>query len=151
MKSKEDKTAAPENAEHFTEYLGNIGFGNVHDGVEGHDGGPRAVSDVECQHVSLTKFDGRTQFAGLLEHARREIDAEDVHAAVAQVARHVARTTAEFADAASTFDTSGEVVENHAVHRLVFEFARDSCGVFLGDAVVAGLTVRKFPRIHGHP
>src|SRR5438876_4785107 len=35
----------------------------------------------------------------------------------------------------------------HAVERFVVEFAGNSIGIFFGDAVIAGLTVGKFPRI----
>ena len=123
----------------------------MHDGIESDDGGPGAVFHFERKHVALLEFDGGIQFARLLQHARRKIHTKDVHTALMQIARHMARAAAEFAHAAGAFDARCEFIEKHAVERLVLEFASDSGGVFLGDAVVAGLAVRKLLRIHWHP
>ena len=123
----------------------------MHDGIESDDGGPGAVFHFERKHVALLEFDGGIQFARLPQHARRKINTEDVHASVVQVLRHVTRAAAEFAHAAGAFDARCEFIEKHAVERLVLEFAGDSRGIFLGDAVVAGLAVRKLLRIHWHP
>src|SRR5690349_18673220 len=150
MKSEEEEATRLERAKHFAKSLEDVGPRNVNDGIESHDGGPSAIFHVERQHVALLKFNGGIQFAGLLEHARRKIDAEDLRAAVVQVTRHVARAAAEFADAAGAFRTRRELIKKHAVERLVLEFAGNSGGVFFGDAVVTGLAVRKLLRIHGH-
>src|SRR5579864_4547965 len=112
MKSEETETAGLQGAKHFTKCLRYIGFWNMHDGIEGHDGGPGAIFNVEPQHVSLPEFDGWAQFARLFEHAGRKVDAENVHASVVQVARHMARPATEIANAAASFDAGCEIVEN---------------------------------------
>src|SRR5207253_10750017 len=50
-----------------------------------------------------------------------------------------------------TFEARCEFVKKHAVERFVVEFAGNSIGIFFGDAVIAGLTVGKLPRINGPP
>ena len=148
MKGEEEEAAGFQNAIHLAESLREISFRDVNNGIEGHDGGPGAVLDVERQHVALLEFEVRVQLARLVEHARREIEAEDVHAATVQVARHMARPATKIADPAGAIDTGGKLVKKHALQRFVFELAGNSGRVFFGDAVVAGLIGREFLRIH---
>src|SRR2546430_4861122 len=92
VKSEEEEAARLERAEHFAKCLEDIRFRNMHDGIESDDGGPGAVFHFERKHVALLEFDGGIQFARLLQHARRKIHTKDVHTALMQIARHMARS-----------------------------------------------------------
>jgi len=73
----------------------------------------------------------------LVQHAGREIEAEDGCASIAQVAGYVTGAAAHVADFAAFSGLFGEAVEECAIERLVLEFAGDAAGVFFGEAIVA--------------
>src|SRR6185436_2293281 len=119
------------------------------DRVEGNHAGPRPVRYVEGAHVALLERHPRVQGAGLPDHGRGEIDADDLQAAVVEIAADVAGSAADVADGSGTAYGGGEPVEELAVQRLVPQLVVDPPDVLLGHAIVARpdeALVRQFQR-----
>ncbi len=107
------------------------------DRVEGRDAAPCRLVDIQGQHIPLPKFDARGQLPRQLDHARREVDAQNPRAALVQVVRDLPRPAAHVADRPARVGVGGQPVQQLAVQRLMLELVKDSRDVLLSDLVVA--------------
>src|SRR5262245_21572174 len=114
---------------------------DVEDGVEGRDAGPCAVRRIQRHHVALPELDVRCQPTRSLDHGRRQVDATDVNATLAQVTSNVSGAATHVARRADVAHARGEPVEQLSVDRLVLQFLEDATDILVGYEVVAGLVV----------
>jgi hypothetical protein len=136
VECEEKLPARLEHSIHFAKYQGQKFIRNIHDGVESDDASEAFVGEIESHHVAFTENDIRVQRSSLLQHAGREIQAEDGCARVAQVASDVTRPATHVVDVAAPLHFSGEAIEQFAVQGFVLEFVGNSFCVLGREPIV---------------
>src|SRR5262245_17241179 len=90
----------------------------VHDRVEGDHAREALGRQVERPHVSHPELQLGIEPPCLLDHLRRQVDADHGHALLMQVSRDVAGAAAEVGHEAATAHLLGEPVEEMAIEGL---------------------------------
>src|SRR5712692_9232855 len=103
VECEEKLPARLEHSIHLAKHQGQKFIRNIHDGVESDDASEAFVGEIESHHVAFTENDIRVQPSSLLQHAGREIQAEDGRPRVAQVASDVTGPTAHITNLAASF------------------------------------------------
>jgi hypothetical protein len=136
VECEEKLPARLQDSRHFPKDHGQKFIRNIHDGVESGYANKAFVGEIESHHVAFTESDVRVQRSSLLQHAGREIQAEDGCARVAQVASDVTRPATHVTHVATSPQFSGEAIEQFAVQGFVLEFIGNSFCVLGREPIV---------------
>src|SRR3989442_1608856 len=133
---EEKLPARLEHSLHLAKHHGQKFIWNIHDGIESDDPGERFIREIQSHHVAFTENDIRVQPSSLLQHAGREIQAEDGCARVAQVASNVTRPATHVTYVATSLHFSRKAIEQFAVQGFVLEFVGNSFCVLRREPIV---------------
>src|SRR5713101_3632267 len=136
VECEEKLPARLQDSRHFPKDQGQKFIRNIHDGVESDDASEAFVGEIESHHVALAEDDVRIQPSSLLQHAGREIQAEDGRPRIAQVASDVTWPATHVADVAAPLHFSGEAIEQFAVQGFMLEFIGNSSRILRRQPIV---------------
>jgi hypothetical protein len=141
VKGQEQHAARAQYASYLRENDAYTRSRNVNEGVERNDAGPLAIGDVETPHIPLLEHDSRIQSSRTLKHYRRQVDADDGHTAIVEVAGHMPRPAPEIADESGAPNPRCVPIQELTIEGLVIQFVSDAIDVLLGNTVVTELNV----------
>lgn len=137
VESEKQRRSRFERSRELLERARYLGMRNVDDRIERDDAGPGTVAYRQRSHVATRERDAGMQAPCVLDHARREIEAADAHAALMEITADVSGAAAEVGDCATAPDAAGKAVQDRSIERLVIELVKDAANVLVRDRIVA--------------
>ncbi len=111
--------------------------------IEGHDACKTRIRYLEGAHVADPEVEVGIVASGHIYHLGREVDADDSHTLLVEVASNMPGSTAKVGNEAATAFGFGKPVQKMTIERLVRKLVRKMLGVCSGCGVVA------FANVHG--